>query len=333
MDFRKQFRKVGVTPLAPNSLVEVGPEELGRRAREKDVVSILHRVAQGAHPVPSRKRKTFPVVSPPITATLTHHEVYNQRFVPCLTLPPQRFRRAPRGQSRRTADGQIMEESGASAAAVVPRLLAAKEESGKSFSDIAAETGLTNVYVAQLKPDMAPAFRAAVPALTDELGARDYCQLLQTLTIAHDVVKQSASVLCLLHLIIHFVLNSLAQLYHAVFVQSRLNEAVMHFGESIKEIINEDFGDGIMSAIDFYCSVDKIQGADGKDRVVVTFDGKYLPYTEQEQMNIQHINKAALKYQSWIEFYGRSHNPFPFRKDVKCRFLNLPLKEFVQFTS
>uniref|UniRef100_A0A452YDI3 Cyanate lyase C-terminal domain-containing protein n=1 Tax=Aegilops tauschii subsp. strangulata TaxID=200361 RepID=A0A452YDI3_AEGTS len=35
------------------------------------------------------------------------------------------------------------------------------------------------------------------------------------------------------------------------------------------------------SAIDFYCSVDKIQGADGKDRVVVTFDGKYLPYTEQ----------------------------------------------------
>ncbi|KAJ6356260.1 hypothetical protein OIU78_004383, partial [Salix suchowensis] len=61
----------------------------------------------------------------------------------------------------------------------------------------------------------------------------------------------------------------------------RLNEAVMHFGESIKEIINEEFGDGIMSAIDFYCSVDKVKGVDGKDRVVVTFDGKYLPYTEQ----------------------------------------------------
>lgn len=36
-----------------------------------------------------------------------------------------------------------------------------------------------------------------------------------------------------------------------------------------------------MSAIDFYCSVDKIKGADGKERVVVTFDGKYLPHTEQ----------------------------------------------------
>ena len=36
-----------------------------------------------------------------------------------------------------------------------------------------------------------------------------------------------------------------------------------------------------MSAIDFYCSVDKVKGVDGKDRVVLTFDGKYLPHTEQ----------------------------------------------------
>lgn len=36
-----------------------------------------------------------------------------------------------------------------------------------------------------------------------------------------------------------------------------------------------------MSAIDFYCSVDKVEGVDGKDRVVVTFDGKYLPHSEQ----------------------------------------------------
>ena len=36
-----------------------------------------------------------------------------------------------------------------------------------------------------------------------------------------------------------------------------------------------------MSAIDFYCSVDKVKGVDGKDRVVVTFDGKFLPYSEQ----------------------------------------------------
>ncbi|GJW39486.1 cyanate hydratase [Tanacetum coccineum] len=67
-----------------------------------------------------------------------------------------------------------------------------------------------------------------------------------------------------------------------VFTPIKLNEAVMHFGESIKEIINEEFGDGIMSAIDFFCSVDKVKGVDGKDRVVLTFDGKYLPHTEHK---------------------------------------------------
>lgn len=36
-----------------------------------------------------------------------------------------------------------------------------------------------------------------------------------------------------------------------------------------------------MSAIDFYCSVDKIKGVDGNDRVVVTLDGKYLSHSEQ----------------------------------------------------
>lgn len=69
----------------------------------------------------------------------------------------------------------IMEESSVKAAAV-QRLMAAKAESGKSFSDVAAETGLTNVYVAQLlrrqaqlKPETAPKLRAALPALTDDL--------------------------------------------------------------------------------------------------------------------------------------------------------------------
>ncbi|VVB03416.1 unnamed protein product [Arabis nemorensis] len=66
----------------------------------------------------------------------------------------------------------------------------------------------------------------------------------------------------------------------------RLNEAVMHLGESIKEIINEDFGDGIMSAIDFYCSVDKIKGVDGNKRVVVTLDGKYLSHSEHRKENM-----------------------------------------------
>lgn len=60
--------------------------------------------------------------------------------------------------------------------AVVGRLMAAKKASGKSYSQIAAETGLTNVYVAQLlhrqaqlKPATALALRSALPTLTDGL--------------------------------------------------------------------------------------------------------------------------------------------------------------------
>ncbi|KAK8684643.1 hypothetical protein V6N13_040659 [Hibiscus sabdariffa] len=158
-------------------------------------------------------------------------------------------------QSRKEMEGSQ------SKANISSRLQIIKQKSGKSYSKIAEETGLTNVYVAQLlkrqaqlKPEAAPKLRAALPDLPEEL--------------LHEMMKPPS------------------RSYDPNLIQEptvyRLNEAVMHFGEGIKEIVNEDFGDGIMSAIDFYCSVDKVKGVDGKDRVVVTFDGKYLPYTEQK---------------------------------------------------
>ena len=61
----------------------------------------------------------------------------------------------------------------------------------------------------------------------------------------------------------------------------RLNEAVCHYSESIKLIINEKFGDGIKSAIDFYFTIDKVKGVQNEDRVVITFNGKFLPQVEQ----------------------------------------------------
>ncbi len=57
----------------------------------------------------------------------------------------------------------------------------------------------------------------------------------------------------------------------------RLNEVVMVYGETLKEIIQEKFGDGIMSAIDFTMEVDKIEDPAG-DRVLLTLSGKFLPY-------------------------------------------------------
>ncbi|WP_281649002.1 cyanase [Parendozoicomonas sp. Alg238-R29] len=57
----------------------------------------------------------------------------------------------------------------------------------------------------------------------------------------------------------------------------RLYEIVGVYGETLKEVIQEKFGDGIMSAIDFSMDVDKQEDPKG-DRVVLTMNGKFLPY-------------------------------------------------------
>jgi cyanate lyase len=57
----------------------------------------------------------------------------------------------------------------------------------------------------------------------------------------------------------------------------RWYEIVNVYGTTIKELIHEEFGDGIMSAIDF--SMDIKREADPKgDRVNVVLSGKFLPY-------------------------------------------------------
>ncbi|KAI3930812.1 hypothetical protein MKX01_037258 [Papaver californicum] len=165
---------------------------------------------------------------------------------------------------------------------VVSHLQAVKQRSGKSFTEIAQETGLTNVYIAQLfkrqsqlKPETASKLRAMLPELPNE--------------VEEEMMKPPM------------------RSYNPNLIQEptiyRLNEAVMHFRESIKEIINEEFGDvnglvivtlllhhlentAVTQLSNFYCSVDKVKGADGKDRVVLTLDGKYLPYTEQKTENM-----------------------------------------------
>ncbi|XP_064945057.1 cyanate hydratase-like isoform X2 [Musa acuminata AAA Group] len=151
------------------------------------------------------------------------------------------YRPKPKIISRRTLEMENGSGNGTTAegavVGVVGRLTAAKRQSGKNYSQIAAETGLTNVYVAQLlrrqaqlKPGTADALRAAIPALTDDLVAEMMAPPFRS--FRPDLVHEPA-------------------VYR-------------------------------MSAIDFYCSVDKVKGVDGKDRVVVTFDGKYLPFSEQK---------------------------------------------------
>jgi cyanate lyase len=57
----------------------------------------------------------------------------------------------------------------------------------------------------------------------------------------------------------------------------RFYELVNVYGTTIKELIHEEFGDGIMSAIDF--SMDITREPDPKgDRVHIVMSGKFLPY-------------------------------------------------------
>jgi cyanate lyase len=57
----------------------------------------------------------------------------------------------------------------------------------------------------------------------------------------------------------------------------RFHEITQVYGTTIKAIIHEMFGDGIMSAIDFELDIQKKEDPEG-DRVVVTMTGKFLPY-------------------------------------------------------
>ncbi|KAK8846629.1 cyanate hydratase [Kwoniella newhampshirensis] len=61
----------------------------------------------------------------------------------------------------------------------------------------------------------------------------------------------------------------------------RLYEVLVVYGYSYKALIQEKFGDGIMSAIDFRTSLERKKDPKG-DRVVITLDGKFLPYSSTD---------------------------------------------------
>ena len=57
----------------------------------------------------------------------------------------------------------------------------------------------------------------------------------------------------------------------------RFYEIMQVYGLPLKDVIQEMFGDGIMSAIDFTMNVEKEEDPKG-DRVKITLSGKFLPY-------------------------------------------------------
>ena len=57
----------------------------------------------------------------------------------------------------------------------------------------------------------------------------------------------------------------------------RFYELIQNYGSTWKELIQEEFGDGIMSAIDLNMSIEREPDPKG-DRVKISMSGKFLPF-------------------------------------------------------
>jgi len=136
------------------------------------------------------------------------------------------------------------------------QILAAKKSQGKTWEGIATEVGLSPVFLCSAC--------LGENSMT-EYQAEQLCKVLGLESSVADALSDYPDK---------------GQRYDAMLSDPlvyRLNEIVMVYGETLKEVIQEKFGDGIMSAIDFTMDVDKIEDPKG-DRVQVTMNGKFLPY-------------------------------------------------------
>jgi cyanate lyase len=138
------------------------------------------------------------------------------------------------------------------------RLLAAKKRKGLTWSDLSRAVGMSEVWLASVCYGESSA--------TEETAAK----LVKLLDLDEEVQQA----------MLEFPLkgNSMTpQLIPTDPLLYRFYEILAVYGLSLKDVIQEKFGDGIMSAIDFTMDVKKELDPKG-DRVVVTMNGKFLPY-------------------------------------------------------
>ncbi|WP_455221587.1 cyanase [Kaarinaea lacus] len=134
-------------------------------------------------------------------------------------------------------------------------IMTAKTKSGLGWEAIAAEVGLAPVFLTSACLGM--------NSLTAEYADK-LCRVLGLPTEVSTALQQ-------------FPHKSWDKTIPTDPVIYRWYEIVGVYGETIKELIHEKFGDGIMSAIDFSMHIDKEENPAG-DRVKVTMSGKFLPY-------------------------------------------------------
>ena len=145
-------------------------------------------------------------------------------------------------------------------ATLTATLLAAKRRAGLSFADLGTRLGVDEVWVASLLHGQATASAAEAETLLDALAIpeADREGLVEALTT-------------------YPVKGALDPVIPTDPLLYRFHEILQVYGLPLKDVIQEQFGDGIMSAIDFTLTVNREADPKG-DRVVVTMNGKFLPY-------------------------------------------------------
>lgn len=134
-------------------------------------------------------------------------------------------------------------------------LLDAKKAKGLSFADLETVLGRDEVWIAAL-------FYGQAIASEDEAT-----KLLSSLDLGSELVE---------HLMTSTV-KGLGPVVPTDPLVYRFYEIMQVYGMPMKAVIQEKFGDGIMSAIDFTLDIEKEEDPKG-DRVKVIMNGKFLPY-------------------------------------------------------
>jgi cyanate lyase len=135
-------------------------------------------------------------------------------------------------------------------------LMAAKKAKGLSFADLERELGRDEVWIASL-------FYGQSAASAEEAEA-----LGRLLDLEPPLIEALQA---------YPTKGSLDPVLPTDPLIYRFYEIMQVYGMALKDVIQEKFGDGIMSAIDFTLDVEKVEDPAG-DRVKVIMCGKFLPY-------------------------------------------------------
>lgn len=135
-------------------------------------------------------------------------------------------------------------------------ILLAKARKDLSFAQISEGTGLSEAFVTAALLGQHALPRDAAQAVADTLGLdADAVALLQAIPLRGSIDNR---------------VPTDPTIY-------RFYEMLQVYGTTLKVLVHEKFGDGIISAINFKLEVKKVEDPEGGSRAVITLDGKYLP--------------------------------------------------------